>query len=130
MANEFDIFEDDLTDNPTLSSVAKIIGEEKAVQLSKDFGGRRIYIASNPGAHSVVVASIGIEAARSLASVYSNMQMQVPITLGRQRKIIDLLEDGRFSVAQIAHKANCSERNVYLIKAKMKTKDSDLPLFD
>lgn len=124
-----DAFEHDLSDNPTLESVAKLIGDDLATRLSCDFGGIRIYIPINPGEHSPVTASIGQKAANNIAQIYGGMTMKVPLTIGKRSQIRELLAQRKLSIPQIARKMKCHERTVERVK-KSSPKKVELPLFD
>ena len=120
----------DLSDNPTLESVAVLIGEELATKLSCDFGGVRLHIPVKPGKYSPISVSIGIKAAQIVAEIYGGMRMQVPISAGKREKIQKLLDEGTLSIPKIAIASKCTERNVYKVKAQGLKPPASIPLFE
>lgn len=116
----------------TIDSLGRLIGEELLNRLSIELGGRRIYISKNPGPNAPLVACIGIEAARSLASEFGGETFDVPTAIGRTAKIKALLDEG-LEVAQIATRAKVSRRYVYQVWEKQidqKRNKKQLDLFE
>lgn len=107
---------DDLDENPTLSSIAKIIGEESAVDISVDFGGVRLEIPQRPGQHSPLSVCIGLDSALKISQIYGGMRFDVPLMIGKRAEIIRLNEEGR-SAPEIAREVRCSTRTVHRIRA-------------
>ena len=88
-------FEDhDISFNPTIDSLIKIIGRDAMADLSKDLGGSRIYIPYKPGAHSPLSVSIGLDAAKKIAQTYGGMDFTVPVSIGKDAEIRELHEKG------------------------------------
>jgi len=105
-------------DTISYSDLVSLIGEAKALALSKDRGGRALYIPSPDrlGPTSPVVVLVGVDAATILARRYGGADIDVPLGPGRRARIWELREGGR-SVAAIAGEMRCTERTVYNILA-------------
>lgn len=124
---------EDLSENPTLDSIAKIIGVENAAKLSKDFGGRRLHIPGTPGEHSPITVSIGLDLAEKISQIYGQMSFDVPLNFALRKQIAYLLENTDLTAPKIAEKLRCHRRTVFLVKAQIKNNPSKpdiLPLFE
>lgn len=117
-----DIPYDDLTDNPTLQSIAQIAGDAVATQLSVDFGGIRLHIPQKPGPHSPLCISIGMDSALKIAQIYGGMHFDVPLALGKRAQIIDMIGQN-MSAATIARTLRCTTRTVYKIREDLRKND-------
>lgn len=105
-------------DIPTLDDIAKLIGEDKAVRLSADHGGRRVYIPANPQPDSRLVLSIGMEAAQLLAKRWGGERCVVASTSGRRARVALMHRQG-LSVSEMATRERCSTRTIYYIIAEL-----------
>jgi hypothetical protein len=123
-----DALYDDITDNPTLESIARIAGTEAAAQISIDFGGIRLHIPVSLGVHSPLAVSIGLDAAQKIAQIYGGMHLDVPLNPGKRARIIAMDAEG-YSAPVIARKVGCTERLVYKVRAEQAEKNQmTLPL--
>lgn len=119
---------DDLSLNPSLESIAKIAGEDAAIQISIDFGGTRIYIPQSPGEHAPLTICVGLDAAKKIAQTYGGMNLTVPVTVGKRAEIENLNKQG-YTAAQIARKVRCSMSMVNKVRAEIANRDQmSLPL--
>lgn len=84
----------DYSGNPTEESITDIIGEELMAQLSRDLGGRRVYVPTNPGEHSPMTVSIGLDAAQKIGETFGGAFFDVPLTIGTKKKVIELYKQG------------------------------------
>ncbi|HSV28622.1 MAG TPA: helix-turn-helix domain-containing protein [Candidatus Omnitrophota bacterium] len=105
---------------PTVSyaDLVAAIGEAKTLALSKDRGGRGLYIPSlaRLGPSSPVVQLLGVEAAEALARLWPGETIDIPLTQGKRARVWELREGGR-SISAIAKEMRCHERTVYNILA-------------
>lgn len=119
---------DDLSEKPTLKSIATLVGEDAAAQISMDFGGRRIYVPSSPGANSPLSVCIGLDAATKIAHTYGGMEFSVPVNLGKKAEIRKLTAEGH-SASYIARKVRCCQRTVYKVREEIASENQlDLPI--
>lgn len=122
-----DIEDDDISIDPTVESIKKIIGEEKWLQLSADLGGAWLYISANPGDANPLSVSIGVEAARTLGKHYGGHRFAVPVKDGRRARVLNHLANN-VPVTQIARLEHVSLGFVRSIKNK-KDKNNHPDLF-
>jgi hypothetical protein len=96
--------------------IAGLIGEAKALELSKKRGGRALYIPSPErlGPTTPVVAMLGPDVAEKLAARFGGTHIDVPLGPGKRARIWELREGGK-SISAIAGVMNCTERTVYYI---------------
>lgn len=94
-----------------------LVGFRAAMELSRQWGGRAIYIPYKPSAGSPLVAVIGQAAADTLARRYGGADLVVPITQGKRARVWQLRRAGA-SVAQIARDMGYTERAIYYILAE------------
>lgn len=121
---------DDLPPVPNYEAIVKIVGEEVAVRLSEDFGGIRLHIPINPGPHSPISVSIGLDAARKISEVYGSQYMSVPLNASKRAKVLALISKG-WSAPKIARAARCSERYVKKLRSQLRDDQQlGLPLGD
>ena len=113
-ADVFDI--EGLADNPNYQSIKRLIGIEKAVQLSMKLGGQRVYIPAKPKEDSLLSQAIGLAPARRVSTVYGRLYMDVPLSAGKKERIIQLSKHGH-STRKIANEIQCSDRYVRMVKA-------------
>jgi hypothetical protein len=105
-------------DTISYSDLVGLIGEAKALSLSKDRGGRSLTIPAphRLGPASPVVVLVGVDAAIVLARRFGGARIAVPLGPGRRARVWELREGGR-SIAAIAAEMRCTERTVYNILA-------------
>ena len=104
----------DLSENPTVESVSRLIGDAMMLRLSEDLGGKVLYIPLKAGENSPITASIGIEAAQKISNVYGGLRFQVPTVLGRDAQIMRMFNNDE-SVIGIAHKLRISRTTVHRV---------------
>lgn len=119
---------DGISDKPNLSSIERLIGTDLAIQISQDFGGRRLQIPLKPGPNSLLAGSVGLAAAEKIAQIYGGMHFDVPISIGKRAEIKALNAAG-LSAPAIARKVRCGVRLVYAVRAELQDeKQISLPL--
>lgn len=89
--------------NPSISMIEELIGAELLGQLSRDLGGRLLYIAATQGENSVLAESIGLDAAKKIAEAYGGMTLKIPLGPGVHQEILDLHRQG-MKIIRISHK--------------------------
>ncbi len=119
---------EDLDINPTLDSMKMLLGYDKALKLSCDFGGKRIEIPYKVGEHAPLAESIGLDAAKKIAHVYGGMRFYVPVTAKKKQRILDMSQDG-VSASKIAEALYCSERYVRKVRRQNRAQRDQLTLF-
>ena len=117
----------DLSDNPTIDSLTRLIGAELMSRLSDDLGGSEISIPHRAGAHSPITVSIGLEAAQKISHVYGGMKFDVPLYPNRHEKILELWRKG-MSKNLIAREVRTTRVTVYRVIDKA-VKSGQLNLF-
>ncbi len=99
--------------------IVRLIGIDAVANLTRDFGGRRVYIPSTPSRRDQIARSIGLAAAVRLASRYGGDRVMFPAHPDRALRaaqIIALRMNG-VSVSRIARRTGCTERYVYKVLA-------------
>jgi len=101
---------------PSYADLVGLIGQAKALHLSKIRGGRALSIPAPQrlGPQSPVVVLVGAEAAEALARVYGGGRIDVPLGPGKRALVWELREAGK-TIPQIAADLRCTERTVYNI---------------
>jgi len=124
-----DDFYDDLSENPTLASITKLVGEDAAEQISMEFGGVRLHIPCSPGKNSPLSVVVGLDAAKKIAQTYGGMYFDVPVSLGKRARIVELSKMN-VPAGKIARTLWCTERYVFKVRAEEKQDDgqTSLPL--
>ena len=118
---------------PSLRLIAEVAGVEAAVQLARDHGGREIYISRNLEMDSLLVQSVGMEAAASILEALGPGAITVPLWLtGRDRKLAhdigQRLLQGQ-SEAQIARALGCHIRTVRRHRARNRLPSAQMDMF-
>ncbi|MDE1149701.1 MAG: hypothetical protein PW843_24380 [Azospirillaceae bacterium] len=103
------------------------VGITAATALSRQWGGRGLYIAHKPGPSSPLAAVVGMQAAQLLARRYGGTELAVPISQGRRSQVWQLRCEGA-SVRQIAKTTGYTERAVYYILAEQDPEAGEPPL--
>lgn len=101
----------------TMERLTAEIGEEAALRLSAQFGGRQLYIAHSMRADSEVVQLIGEAAAARVAKRFGGIFLSLPIGPGRKMRIRAMRAD-EYTVAEIAAAVGCTDRYVYRVLAE------------
>lgn len=98
--------------------IVEVIGEAKALELSKARGGRALYIPSPDrlGPDTPVVQLVGVEAAEKLSVRFGGTRIDIPLGPGKRARVWELREGGK-SIARIAAEMRCTERTVYNVLA-------------
>lgn len=98
--------------------IVEVIGEAKALELSKKRGGRELFIPipSRLGPHTPVVQLLGVEAAEKLSARFGGDRIDVPLGPGKRARVWELREAGK-TIAWIAAEMRCTERTVYNVLA-------------
>lgn len=99
------------------AKAVETIGEEAAALLSRDFGGRRIYLPTHPGAHHPLSVCIGQANAEALARALAGEYLEPPLTAGKRLRILERLKAGQ-TPAQISRALGCTRRFVFYVKAE------------
>ncbi len=86
--------------------IIELLGLDTTLKLERALGGQRKYIASNPTEKSPIVAVIGIEAARKLATRFGGMLFYIPQYLAIRVRNHDI----RLAVWAGEHKRIVGER--------------------
>lgn len=116
----------ELSENPTVEAITRLIGEELALRLFRDLGGKIIYIPLTAGQHSPITVSIGIEAAERLSKVYGGLRYQLPTVPARDAEIFRLYNSG-VSILGIAHQMRLSRYTVAgVIDKRLNSTQADL----
>ncbi len=112
---------------PFLVELERLIGLKATLDLVGAFGGcEDIYVPLQPSETSPVVAAIGMEAAKKLATEYGGDQICVPRFVARKAQAIARAQGTNNSIAQ---RLNCTAR--YVRKVKNAGNDPRQPkLFD
>ncbi len=83
-----------ISEDPTLLSISKLIGEDLTIKMLQDLGGRWLYIASDPSETSPIVSVIGLKAAQKLGKVYGGCRYAVPVKIAKAARVLQLLKEG------------------------------------
>jgi len=103
-----------------MAAVAEVIGEEAALQFQRDFGGKRIYVPADPGAHHPIAVSIGLEKAQALGRVYGGQRIDTPLSLRKKARILALARQD-WPTHKIAQHLGCTDRHVRQVKAEARS---------
>ena len=104
----------ELDDTPTIGSLSKLLGEEQFEHLSRELGGKRVFIPQHPGPSSPLAACLGLDAAQKISQIYAGMMFEVPVHQGRKAEIRHLRKMG-LSHSAIAHRLRITRRTVQRI---------------
>jgi alkanesulfonate monooxygenase SsuD/methylene tetrahydromethanopterin reductase-like flavin-dependent oxidoreductase (luciferase family) len=107
-----------------LGDLAAVVGAEAARAFMAAFPGQRVYVPATIGEHHPIAVAIGMEAAAKLASGYSGVHLEPPLTAAKRKRVLDLaaagVRDGR-----IAAELTMSERSVRRIRAQAKAQAAE-----
>ena len=117
----------------SLRLIAEVAGLEAAVRLARDHGGREIYIRRNLDPDSLLVLSVGMEAAALILEALGPGAIVIPLWVShRERKlardIIERLSQGQ-SEAQIARALGCHIRTVRRHRALRRPPSAQMDMF-
>lgn len=107
---------------PRLEEIARAAGLKSALLLARECGGTQLYVPRDPRPGTMLVAAVGIEAARIIARLYPGENIEVPlgpISDGRKRRReISRLLDSDLPVQEIARRLHCHSKTVRRVKAR------------
>jgi hypothetical protein len=119
-----DLDQDECDGRITVRQIAKVIGDEAAHKLARDFGGTRLYVPSDPCESHPLTLSVGREDALAIAAKFAGEELVIPMYKSRARRryerdLIVKLRQRHRSFAAIARQVGCSERHVYKVLAEI-----------
>lgn len=97
----------------------EVLGLEAADLLSRDFGGRRVYVPRQErlGPSHPLAECLGLERAGKLAEAIGGEEIEPPLTAGKRVRILELLLAGQRPDA-IARQLGCTRRFVTKVAAE------------
>ena len=104
-------------DAPTWPQVVALLGQEAGASLSRELGGRRIYVPHNIGPHHPLAQAIGGRLATLLSGFMGGLSLEPPITAVKRARILELSAQG-MQRAKVAKSVGCTERHVYWVLQK------------
>ncbi|NBB17025.1 helix-turn-helix domain-containing protein [Caulobacter sp. SLTY] len=99
------------------ATAAEVLDAEALDLLSRDFGGRRIYIPRALGEDHPLVVSIGLDAARLLVEALAGEELEPPLTGGKRLRILEALDRGE-KPEQIARALGVSRSWIFKLKKR------------
>lgn len=117
-----------LTENPTFGSIQKLIGADKASQLTFYLGGKRVYIPYKLSKHHPIAVSIGMDDALKICNAWGGQVYNVPFEKAKSLKAQQKQDQGK-SAEQIAREMNISRRHVFRLLKQKNTDSGQLDLF-
>ena len=110
-----------------LADTRRLFGEADAAKLRRAFGGRTIGVPVKENGSSILAKCIGAEKAAVLVRLFGGMRVAVPLEAARRRReIVRWHSLAGVEVGKIARAADCTERQVYNIRAVLRAA-GDLP---
>lgn len=94
-------------------TIADVIGEDAALQLSLAFRGLRIYVLKSYNDQHPMVKAIGRTAANQMAEFFGGSTIDVPSTPGLKAEVFRLADAGILTRDEIAAQLYISRRQVY-----------------
>lgn len=101
----------------TLAGLAELIGVERALHMSVEFGGRRLYIPHDAPRDHRLVAAIGDVAALQLGRRFGGTHVDVPLAAGKRAEIVLRRLVDEWTIAKIAEGLRVTERHVWQVLA-------------
>lgn len=95
----------------------EILGPEGVALLSRDFGGKRVYVPRNPGPDHPLSVCLGHKLALDLADALVQEFLEPPLTAGKRLRILQLLQQGE-KPERISHMIGCSRRFVFKVRSE------------
>lgn len=123
-----EIDEAELPDNPNFTAVKMLLGDTLALHFAYVFSGKRIYIPKTVSHNHKMCNAIGADALERLVRVYGGMETQVPISIGKKARVIELL-NRKFTVPEVVEQMQVTRQFVYDVD-KAYQKDGLNGLFD
>lgn len=101
------------------SRALEVLGQDAADLLSRDFGGRRIYVPRKDrlGPDHPLAACLGTQDAGRLADAIGGEEIEPPLTRGKRLRILALLLEGQ-KPDSIARQIGCTRRFVTRVAAE------------
>ncbi|QUM72203.1 hypothetical protein [Sphingopyxis granuli] len=97
-----------------------MIGSADAARLCDKLGGTHLYIPASPGPNHPLVIAIGPKAAQLMADRFTSETLQLPKAYHRRRLVLQLAEDPKLTLRDIALATDYSERHVIRIIAEQR----------
>ncbi|WP_119167096.1 helix-turn-helix domain-containing protein [Algihabitans albus] len=111
-----------------LAQIAEVAGLKAALALRRRLGGTLVHVARRPKAGSLLVETVGIEAARKIAGLFvADETIEIPMGAATQRALIVYLLTTGLKVQEIARLVGCHAETVRRLKNGRR--DETLPLF-
>lgn len=103
----------------SLRELVGYVGIKIAIKLVKTFGGRGVYVPTNPTDQHVICTTLLTAEAKLLADAYGGEQINVPscatyIKKKRDRRIVSLRNSGK-TIGWLSEQFNLSERAIFEI---------------
>lgn len=103
-------------DRFSFDEVRAVVGEEAAANLSRDLGGRQVYVPREPGPAHPLTVSMGAEASAALGLAFGGQRIDVSLLPAKRSRILALKAEG-WKTWRIARDLRCTERHVYQVLA-------------
>lgn len=100
------------TGSRVLDDLAEVIGEEAAILLACQFGGRRLYVPKYPAANPGIAEAIGVALAERLCEAFYRTTITIPMREANRRMVHKLSSEG-LERHDIARRLRITERQVY-----------------
>lgn len=110
--------------------VAAVIGSGPAAKLCDRFGGTGLYIPRAVANNHEIAIVIGAALAEVLCAHFAGETLQLPKAFHRRQRVIDMLNEGKKTIKEIALATDYTERHVLTIKAESREDDGQGSLFD
>jgi Mor family transcriptional regulator len=92
-----------------IDSIREAIGDEAAVKLVKEYGGRKLYVPINSCEGHSIAQLIGVQPAAALSRRFGGERIDVPFRAMRRNDIFILAKAGVKST-EIARRLGCSRQ--------------------
>ncbi|MDG3442454.1 hypothetical protein [Nitrospirillum amazonense] len=112
--------------NILFDELVEVVGIAAATALSRQWGGRVLYIAHKPTPGCPLAVVVGMEAAEVMARHFGGIHLWFPITQGKHSKVRRLRAEG-ISISEIARQTGYTVRNVYIILGQTPPAEADTP---
>jgi len=111
---------DDLKLPGILGQIAEVVGEETALKLAAEFGGRRLYVPVRPRPGDALAQALGMDGAQKVARILAG-HVEIPVCRNWQlrRQLLELIKTDLPS-AEIAKRLRCHERTVWRYRRRVR----------
>lgn len=99
-----------------LAQVAEAAGLEAALALRRQLGGTPVNVAREPKPGTLLVETIGLEAARAVAALYGGETVPLPKGKPQEPALIRHLLGLGWTVNAVARTVGCTDRQVRRVK--------------